>query len=91
MPDRSSSCYHSYLLRLWRHSLRGDWRASVQDVRTDQIHYFACAKELYAFLQAEMASQGERVIGPPEPDTVANCDSPAAQAVDPVLDSGFEK
>jgi hypothetical protein len=54
----------SYLVRLWRNSRHSGWRASLQQVRTGQLHHFARPEALWAFLQAEMTRTDERA---PEP------------------------
>lgn len=43
--------YQSYLLRLWRESINGEWRASLQNVTTGQCRYFASLPQLCAFLE----------------------------------------
>jgi hypothetical protein len=45
--------YHSFLLRLWRDSEQGAWRASLENVTTGERHGFANLASLYAFLQAK--------------------------------------
>jgi hypothetical protein len=44
--------YQSYLLRIWR--VRGEdahsWRASLEDVKTGELHGFACLDEFVNFL-----------------------------------------
>jgi hypothetical protein len=42
--------YHSFLLRLWRDDFEGDWRASLQDVKTGDCHYFASMDAMITFL-----------------------------------------
>lgn len=54
----------SYLVRLWRNSRRSGWRASLQQVRTGQLHHFARPEALWAFLEAEMARTNERAAEP---------------------------
>jgi hypothetical protein len=51
--SRASSSYHSYLLRLWRESEHGAWRASLESVTTGERHGFGNLPSLLAFLQAE--------------------------------------
>ena len=48
----------SYLLRMWRESLTGEWRASVRNVVTCESHYFTNLSSLFEFLmsQGEMSS-----------------------------------
>jgi hypothetical protein len=45
--------YRSYLLRLWRESAQGAWRASVQSTATEQVVLFADITALLAFLLAQ--------------------------------------
>jgi hypothetical protein len=46
--DHETHC--SYLLRLWRGSADGGWRASLQSIQTGQRHMFADLESLLAFL-----------------------------------------
>ena len=65
MPKNDApSTYRSYLLRVWRHGPYEEWRASLQDVRTEQIRYFARPDELWAFMEAEMANKSNQVTLP---------------------------
>jgi hypothetical protein len=53
--------YLSFLLRLWRETEQGGWRASLENVMTGERHGFPDLPSLYAFLQAacqEPATQG---------------------------------
>jgi hypothetical protein len=54
--------YQSYLLRLWRESARGAWRASLQSTMTEQVVHFADVETLVAFL---IAQTGEPPVEPP--------------------------
>jgi hypothetical protein len=45
--------YLSYLLRVWRESEQGAWRASLESVTTGERHGFPNLLSLFAFLQAE--------------------------------------
>ena len=60
--DTSRPEYHSYLLRLWRESARGAWRASLQSTTTEQVVHFADVAALVAFL---VAQTGEPPVHPP--------------------------
>ena len=42
--------YHSFLLRMWRDDFEGDWRASLQDVKSGECHYFASLEAMINFL-----------------------------------------
>lgn len=44
--------YDSFLLRLWRESEQGAWRASLENVMTGERHSFPDLASLYAFLRA---------------------------------------
>lgn len=45
--------YHAYLLRLWRESPTGQWRAWLQDAATGERHGFAGLATLLRFLCAQ--------------------------------------
>jgi hypothetical protein len=45
--------YHSYLLRIWRESEHGAWRASLESVTTGERRGFDNLSSLFASLQAE--------------------------------------
>jgi hypothetical protein len=47
------SRYRSFLLRVWRESEHGAWRASLESVTTGERRGFPDLPSLYAFLQAE--------------------------------------
>ncbi len=49
----SSGTYKSYLLRMWRESLEGEWRASLQDVVTCENHNFPNLAALVEYLAVE--------------------------------------
>ncbi len=46
--------YHAYLLRLWRESAGGSWRAMLQDVVTGERHGFPGLVALWSFIRAEI-------------------------------------
>lgn len=48
-----SGYYKSYLLRMWRESLEGEWRASLQDVVTCENHNFPNMAALMDYLAVE--------------------------------------
>ena len=66
-PPRSAeivevpAVYYSYVLRLWNsHSEEGaTWRASLQDVQTDERVSFASIEELIDYLWTLAADAGE--------------------------------
>ena len=68
MSSSQLTTYRSYLLRLWRQSPQGPWCASLENVQTRQINYFARTEELWSFLQAEMADQPPQTDQSPEPE-----------------------
>jgi hypothetical protein len=45
--------YQSYLLRIWKDNLDGDWRASLQNVATDECQNFATLNDLYEYLERQ--------------------------------------
>jgi hypothetical protein len=45
--------YHSFLLRLWRESEQGGWRASLENVTTGERQGFPDLASLFAFLHAK--------------------------------------
>ena len=49
----SSGYYKSYLLRMWRESLEGEWRASLQDVVTSESQNFPDITALVEYLVVE--------------------------------------
>lgn len=60
------SHYRSYLLRLWRPDPDdlSRWQGSLQDTATGEVHHFATADDLWAFLLQAIG------IGPkPPPET----------------------
>ena len=48
-----SGYYKSYLLRMWRESLEGEWRASLQDVITCESQNFPDITALVEYLVVE--------------------------------------
>lgn len=59
----SSARYHSYLLRFWRSSPDGQWRASLQCTQSGETLRFASLESCFQYLQqqsqTELASKGE--------------------------------
>ena len=45
--------YKSFLLRMWRESMEGEWRASLQDVVTCESHHFPTIAALMEYLAVE--------------------------------------
>jgi len=52
--------YRSYILRMWRDSTGGEWRASVQNIADCETHHFASIHQLILFLCQEV--DGEEII-----------------------------
>ena len=52
MPEKTGY-YKSYMLRMWRESLEGEWRASLQDVVTSESHNFPSVKAMMEYLAVE--------------------------------------
>lgn len=52
--------YRSYILRMWRDSAAGDWRASVQNIADCETHHFASLEQLFIFLCEEV--DGEEIF-----------------------------
>jgi hypothetical protein len=46
--------YQSYLLRLWKEGEPTGWRASLQNVTTQECHYFASMANLLSFLSSQL-------------------------------------
>jgi hypothetical protein len=42
--------YQSYILRMWRESAEGEWRASLQDIPSCEMHHFPSLKALLQYL-----------------------------------------
>jgi hypothetical protein len=47
------SMYRSYLFRTWKETERGEWRASIQDVVTNECHLFSSLDALFNFLKEQ--------------------------------------
>jgi hypothetical protein len=45
--------YQSYLLRIWKDNIDGEWRASLQNVATDECQNFATLNDLYEYLNRQ--------------------------------------
>jgi hypothetical protein len=57
MADNPTPPLHqSYLLRVWRESPNGAWRASLENVITGQRHYFTRLTDLVVFLENPVAT-----------------------------------
>lgn len=58
-----SGNYHSYLLRLWRNSATGCWRASLQSTANGERLAFADVQSLIAFLVHQLETAGGKQDG----------------------------
>jgi hypothetical protein len=63
----SNANYHAYLLRLWRESSAGQWRAWLQDASTGERHGFAGLDTLLRFLCAQTGEGAPPVSEPTLP------------------------
>ena len=60
IPKNAATCnsriegYQSYLLRLWKDQTTESWRASLQDVRTNECHNFADVSHLLTFIYSQV-------------------------------------
>jgi hypothetical protein len=50
IPVETVNNYKAYLIRLWRSDPHAPWRASAQNTRTGEQHYFTSPENLYLFL-----------------------------------------
>lgn len=66
--NATSQGYQSYLLRLWKEDEPVGWRASLQNVSTQECHYFANMTNLLSFLYNQV---GQAIV---------ETDSPAYEA-----------
>jgi hypothetical protein len=55
-PGSQANLYQSYLVRFWQSGGTGVWRASAQNVQTGALVLFADTGSLFAFLQAQTAT-----------------------------------
>ena len=64
--DRSD--YFSYLLRLWLSGVEGsrEWRASLEEVDSGDIHGFSCLEELYDYLKTQTNIASDLGLDPTE-------------------------
>lgn len=49
--------YQSYLLRVWREGLEEERRASLQNIASGEISYFANLADMFAFLCLQVHGQ----------------------------------
>jgi hypothetical protein len=43
--------YLSFLLRIWKDSMNGEWRATLQNVVTGECRHYATLPDLFSFLE----------------------------------------
>ncbi|MEZ4869537.1 MAG: hypothetical protein R3C14_49895 [Caldilineaceae bacterium] len=60
MQQTELSIYQSYLVRFWRDSPMGTWRASVQSTATAEMRYFATLDAAWAFVAAQLAVEHDK-------------------------------
>jgi len=56
MPDHTTS-YQSYLLRMWKESEDGEWRAVLLSIPTQERRHFPNLQALFEFLTAQKEIQ----------------------------------
>ena len=59
LPTVHTHCYLAYLIRLWQETPGAPWRASTQDVTTDERRGFANLESLFAFLMEQVAQESQ--------------------------------
>jgi hypothetical protein len=61
---KKSTDYYSFLLRLWRVKEQGgqEWRASLENVGSNEKRGFDCLEELLVYL-SQVATQGNNPMG----------------------------
>ena len=52
--------YFSYLLRIWKDSVDGEWHASLQDVISGECHHYPTLYELYVNLWELTSQEGNK-------------------------------
>lgn len=70
MPNDSSKTadgvegrYRSYLLRLWQEAPGGECRVLLQDVVSNEPHYFTNLESLFAYLNGVHRQSEEKYVG----------------------------
>jgi hypothetical protein len=60
---REMNCnYLSYLLRVWKDSIDGEWHATIQDVISGESYHFATLYELYVNLRELTSERGNNQL-----------------------------
>ncbi|HSM55617.1 MAG TPA: hypothetical protein VK879_05615 [Candidatus Sulfomarinibacteraceae bacterium] len=54
--------YIAYLLRLWKEEGQSEWRASLENPRNGQKHYFTSLEALFNYVVKELDDASSRVI-----------------------------
>lgn len=52
--------YRAYLVRLWRDSERGPWRATLTHVLTAEVHKFGDPHMVWAYIQRQLEDEVEK-------------------------------
>jgi hypothetical protein len=73
-PGHQANLHQSYLVRFWQSEGTGVWRASAKNVQTGALVLFADTASLFAFLQAQIATDTTR------PATDGRCATPPGKA-----------
>lgn len=62
MQTEPPDTYFAYLLRLWKEDERSGWRASLENPRNGQTHYFTSLEALFNYVVQEIDDVSGRVI-----------------------------
>ena len=76
--------YRSYILRMWRDSTVGEWRASLQNIADCETHHFASINQLILFLCQEV--DGEEILN----DFISYTSKTKTRLDEPALTTGEE-
>ncbi len=60
--DYDESLYQSYLLRIWKESEDGEWRATLLSIPTQERRQFTTMEALFDFLGYQTSCQYEPVL-----------------------------
>jgi hypothetical protein len=63
LPAVHAHRYLSYLIRLWQETPGSPWRASMQDITTDERHGFASLESLFTFLRSQIEQAAQESKG----------------------------
>jgi len=59
----NESVCQSYLLRIWRDSEEGEWRATLLTIPTQERHQFTSMEGLYNFLEYRAGHPVSKMLG----------------------------